>query len=110
MAKLDKETQEKIQELQNYEHTLQNLLMQKQAFQLELSEIENALSEIANSKDDVFKIIGNIMVKSDKNKIDKELRKKKDLITIRLKSINSQEADLMKHSEELKNEVMKKIK
>ena len=110
MAKLDKETQEKIQELQNYEHTLQNLLMQKQAFQLELSEIENALSEISNSKDDVFKIIGNIMVKSDKNKIGKELRMKKDLITIRLKSINSQEADLMKHSEELKNEVMKKIK
>ena len=110
MTKLDKETQEKIQELQNYEHTLQNLMMQKQAFQLELSETENALSEIADSKDDVFKIIGNIMVKSDKNKIDKELKKKKDLIAIRLKSIESHESDLLKHSEELKNEVMKKIK
>ena len=82
-----KETQEKIQELQSYEHGLQNLLMQKQAFQLELNETESALSEIEKTKDEVFKIIGQIMVKTDKETMKKELENKKELLSLRLKSI-----------------------
>lgn len=107
---MDKETQEKIQELQMHEQNLHSLLMQKQAFQLESSETENALKEIEGSKDDVFKMIGNIMIKTDKNKIKDELGKKKELIDLRLKSIDKQESELTKHAEEMKEEVMKKIK
>ena len=107
---MDQETQAKIQELQSYEQNLQALLMQKQAFQMELSETENALKEITSSNEDVFKIVGNIMIKSDKNKIEEDLRKKKDLMDLRLKSIEKQEADLAKQADELKKEVMKKIK
>ena len=107
---LDKETQEKIQQLQGHEQTLHALLMQKQAFQMELTETENALTEITKSKDDVFKLVGNIMIKSNKDKIEQELKKKKDLLTLRLKSIETQESDLSKDVEEFKAEVMKKIK
>ena len=107
---IDKETQQKIQELQNYEQTLQGLLMQKQTFQIELNESENALSEITKSKDDVFKIVGNIMIKSNKESVEKELKQKKDLLTLRLKSIEKQETELTTDLEKLKDEVMKKIK
>ena len=107
---IDKETQEKIQELQSYEQTLSSLLMQKQAFSMELSETENALEEITKSKDDVFKLVGNIMIKTDKTVIEKELRQKKDLLALRLKSIEKQETDLTKEAEALREEVMKKIK
>jgi len=110
MPELDKQTQEKIQELQSYEQTIHAMLMQKQAFQMELTETENALNEITKSKDDVFKLIGNIMIKSDKDKIEQELKKKQELLKLRLKSIESQEKDLSKQAEELKKEVMKKIK
>ena len=107
---MDKETQEKIQELQGFEQNLNGLLMQKQAFQMEQSETGKALEEIKNSKDDVFKLIGNIMVKTDKKKIEKQLSKKKELIDLRLKTIESQESDFSKKAEELKKEVMAKIK
>ena len=107
---IDKETQEKIQELQNYEQTIQSMMMQKQAFQIELSETENALEEITKSKDDVYKLVGNIMIKSDKTVIEKELKQKKDLLALRLKSIEKQETDIGKEAEELREEVMKKIK
>ena len=107
---IDKETQEKIQELQSYEQTLSSLLMQKQAFEMELSETTNAAEEITKSKDDVYKLVGNIMIKSDKTAIEKELAQKKDLLALRLKSIEKQEADLTKESELLREEVMKKIK
>ena len=107
---MDKETQEKIQELQGFEQNLNGLLMQKQAFQMEQSETGKALEEIKNSKDDVFKLIGNIMVKTDKKKIEEELSKKKELIDLRLKTIESQESDFSKKAEELKKQVIAKIK
>ena len=110
MPELDKETQEKIRELQGYEQTLQAILMQKQTFQIEETETENALSEISKSKDDVFKLVGNIMVKTDKKRIEEELKKKKELISLRLKSIDSQEKDITKKAEEIKKEVMKRLK
>jgi len=106
----DKETQEKIRQLQSFEQTLQGLMMQRQAFQMELNETENALDEIVKSKDDVFKLVGNIMIKSDKKKIEEELKKKQGLLALRLKSIDSQESELSKQAEELKEEVMKKMK
>ena len=110
MMELDKETQEKIQELQSYDHSLQNLLMQKQAFQFESNETENAIEEVSKSKGDVFKIVGSIMIKTDNEKILKELKRKSEHLSIRLKSIEKQESELTKKIEELRSEVMKKIK
>lgn len=107
---IDKETQKKIQELQSFEQTLSSLLMQKQAFQIELSETENASKEIVDSKDDVFKLVGNIMIKADKTSIEKELKQKQELLALRLKSLEKQETELGKQTEELREEVMKKIK
>ena len=106
---MDQETQQKIQELQGMEQNLNNLVMQKQAFQMELTETENALSEISKSKDDVFKLVGNIMIKADKKKTEDDLTKKKDLLSLRLKSINSEEKGLTDNAEALKKEEMAKI-
>jgi len=107
---LDKETQEKIQELQSYEQNINNLIFQKQTFQMELNESENALEEIKKTNDSVFKIIGQIMIKSDKDKILKELENKKKILSLRLESIEKQEKLLSEKSEKLRQEVMKKIK
>ena len=108
--KIDKETQEKIQELQSLEQTLQSLIMQKQAFQFELNETDNALSEIEKSKDDVFKIIGQIMIKSSRDQIIEDLKNKQKLLKLRLDSIEKQEKTLSEQSEKIREEVMKKLK
>ena len=108
--KLDEKTQQQIQEIQILEQNLQSLLMQKQAFQIELNETENALSEISKSKDDVFNLIINIMIKADKEKLEKELKQKKELLALRLTSIEKQEAQLSEQVEKLRKEIMKKIK
>ncbi len=106
---MDQDTQQKIQELQGMEQNLHGLVMQKQAFQMELTETENALTEISKSKDDVFKLVGNIMIKADKKATEDDLTKKKDLIALRLKSIGSEEKDLTDKAEALKKDVMAKI-
>ena len=107
---MTKETESQIKELQIIEQSMQSILMQKQAFQLELSEVENAITELGKTNDEVFKIVGNIMIKYSKENLSKELNQKKDLILLRLKSLDSQEKDLESSSENLRKTVLSKIK
>ena len=99
----------KIQEMQILEQNLQNLLLQKQAFQMELSETEAALNEIEKTDDDVFKIVGQLMIKSNKNKVKKELIDKQKLLEMRLKPFEKQEATLSEKIEKIRQEFMKSM-
>jgi len=106
---MDQDTQAKIQELQGMEQNLQHLVMQKQAFQMELTETENAFKEVSSSTNDIFKLVGNIMIKADKAATEEDLTKKKELLALRLKSIEGEEKDLTDKAETLKADVMAKI-
>lgn len=101
-----KDRDKKIQEMQMLEQNLQNLLFQKQAFQMELSETKSALKEIENSGDEVFKIIGQLMIKTDKTKMKEELTNKEKIIALRIKSIEKQETILAKKLEDLQKEIV----
>jgi len=94
--------QEKIQELQILEQTLQNLLAQKQAFQMEFSETDSALKEIEKSGDEVFKIVGQIMLKVGKDKMKEDLLGKEKILELRLKTIERQENTLMEKLEKIR--------
>jgi len=101
---------EKIQELQMLEQSLQSFLYQKQAFQMELTETEAAIKELKDSGEDVFKIVGQLMIKTEKKKTQEELDKKHEMLNLRLKSLDKQEEELSKQAETLRAEVMKDIK
>lgn len=101
-----KDRDKKIQEMQMLEQNLQNLLLQKQAFQMELSETKSALKEIENSGDEVFKIIGQLMIKTDKAKMKEELSNKERIIELRIKSIEKQETLLAKKLDDLQKEIV----
>lgn len=104
-----KNTDKKIQEMQILEQNLQNLLLQKQAFQMELSETQSALKEIENSGEEVFKIIGQLMIKTDKSKIKQELLNKEKILNLRTKTIEKQETSLTEQLDKLREEVMKNV-
>jgi len=106
---VDSETQKQIQELQILEQGLQSSLMQKQNLEIELSEIENALNEITKSNEEVYKLIGQIMIKYNKKDIEKELKEKKDLVSIKLKKIEANSNKLSDQCESLRNQVLNKI-
>jgi prefoldin beta subunit len=84
----------RVQEIQILEQTLYNLSFQKQSFQLELSETIETLSNLEYSNGDIFKIVGQLMIKSDKKKIKEELLNKQKLLELRLKSIEKEENSL----------------
>jgi len=97
-----------IQEMQLLEHNLHNLLLQKQAFQMEFSETESALEEIKKSSDEVYKIVGQLMIKSEKSKINDELENKKKVVDLRLKSFEKQEKILGEKLEKLREGLINK--
>ena len=97
--------EKKLQEMQILEQKLQNSFMQKQAFQMELAETNSALEELEKSGDDVFKIIGQLMIKSEKSKIKDELSNKEKLLELRVKSIEKQEMVFAEKIESLRKEV-----
>ena len=102
--------EQKIQEMQILEQSLQSILYQKQAFHMELSETRAALNEIKDSKDQVFKLVGQLLIQTDKDKIKKELDDKEKFLDLRLKSLEKQEKNLSEQLESLRDDFLKKSK
>ena len=100
----------KIQEMQILEQRLQNSLLQKQAFQIEFAETASALKEIERAGDEIFKIVGQLMIKSEKGKIKEELLNKQKILELRIKSFEKQEASLSSQLDKLREEVTKSMK
>jgi len=103
------EINQKIQELQLLEQRLQNFVMQKQTFQVELNETINAMEEVSKSKDEVYRILGGIMVKTDKETLSKELEEQKKVLELRIQSIEKQEKSIEEKSSALQSEIQKSI-
>ena len=101
------EKNQKIQQMKILEQNLQNLIMKKQAFQMELSETQSASKEIENSGEEVFKIIGQLMIKTDKSKMKQELSNKEKILDLRTKAIEKQENSLIERLDKMREEVMK---
>ena len=97
---------QKLQEMQILEQSLQNILMQKQVFQLELSEASSALKEVKKSKSEVYKIIGQLMIKKDSKEIEEELKNKEKLLALRLDHLDKQESSITEKANKLKEEIM----
>ena len=68
-----------VEELQMIEQAVQNLSLQKQLFQVELSETDSAIENLKDVKGEVFKIVGNLMFKAEKEPLKKELESSKSL-------------------------------
>ncbi|MBI3027098.1 prefoldin subunit beta [Candidatus Woesearchaeota archaeon] len=106
---VSKETEQKISQLQMFEQSLQNFLGQKQQFQVQLVEVDSALSELENT-DKAYKIVGNIMVESDKNELKADLQSKKEMLELRIRTMEKQEAQVRERASKLQSEILKKIK
>ena len=105
------EEQQSMEHLQLTEQALQNLVMQKQVFQLDGLETSNALEEIKKKKDDeVYKIIGSVMFKANKEDLVKELEKKSEMLNLRMKAIEKQEEQLKNQLLKVREQILKKAK
>jgi prefoldin beta subunit len=106
---VQKETEQKIGQLQMYEQSLQTFLGQKQQFQVQLVEVDSALNELKTSKQS-YKIIGNIMVQSEGSELKADLESKKEVLELRIKTMEKQETQVREKASRLQSEILTKIK
>lgn len=107
--KLQKETQERIQQLQLLEQNLQAFMLQKQSYQSQLVEIESALNGLKDTKE-AYKIVGNIMVASKKEDLQKNLKDKQEEAELRIKTLEKQEEKIRLRAKDLQKEILGRIK
>ena len=97
--------EEKIRQMQMFEQNMQVILVQKQNFQVQILEIDSALEEMEKSREH-YKIIGNIMVKTEKSDLKKDLKSKKDLLDLRVKNLEKQEKQIKDEAAKIQEDIL----
>ncbi len=105
---IPEEAKENLRQLQIAEQSLQKSLAQKQGFQSQLAETESALEEVKGRKH-AYRIIGNIMVEADAKTLTEELRRKHELLELRIKTLIKQEDRIREKTQSLQKDVMKEM-
>lgn len=109
--KLTPEAQQILIELQTFQQQMQTVLIQRESLNIQNTEIEKALEELKKATtEDVYKAVGPILIKSTKKDLEKELTEKKEIVDLRIKSLQKQEDRLkekLKGSQERFEEFLK---
>jgi len=85
---------------------------QKQQLEIELSEAEKALSELEKITDDVpvYKSVGSILLKTDRQGLMSELKEKKELTNTRVTVLGKQEERTRERLKELRDRLQQRLK
>ena len=92
------------------EQNVQNLLLQKQTFQSQLIEVESAVEELEKTKGKSYKIVGAVMIESDKADLKKELDSKKEVLSLRVKTLDNQEKQFKDKASALQTDILSQLK
>jgi prefoldin beta subunit len=92
-GELPPQVQNQIAQLQQLQQQAQAVVTQKSQIEALLREIEAALKELEKSGEDsvIYKSVGEILFKTDRQKLLEELKERKDMMELRLKTMSKQE-------------------
>lgn len=103
--------QEKVTRLQQFQNTMQQIVIQKQRVDLELNETERALKILNGvlSKAKVFRSAGAILVEKNKEDVEKELTERREFLEMRQKVLEKQENKTRERLTNLQENIQKDI-
>jgi len=106
------EINKKIEQFEALRQTYYAILIQKQKLKQQYDEIENALNELSKIENEktIYKLVGNVMIQRDKESLINELKEKKEILEIRLQSLEKQEEKLKDKLEKLQAELENLLK
>jgi len=103
---------EQISRLQQLQQNLQAIMMQKQQIELEIVETDRALEELGKTTtaDSIYKAAGPLLIKSEKDIVEKELSEKKELANTRVMVLGKQESRVKENLKEVENKINQMLK
>lgn len=111
MPEMTDETKQMILEFQAYQQQFQAVAMQKESLRMQDLEIDKALEELQNSKQNTaFKITGSVMISKPVDDIVSDLKETKEAISIRVKSFEKTEVKLTERLKDLQEKLKEAVK
>jgi len=112
ISRLPPQIQQRLLRLQQLQQTLQGVMSQKQQLEMQLTEVEQASSalEKLNETAVVYKSIGALLVKSEKDKVTKELTERKELVKMRVDVLAKQEERLRIQVKDLQGKLQQDLR
>ena len=100
-----------VAQFQIMQQQLQNVMIQKESLNMSIMEIGRAVEELGKtSEKSAYKMTGTIMVKKDVEELKKDLTDSKEVLGVRLKSMESTEKNLTERLNRLQDKLKEIIK
>ena len=112
ISRLPPQVQQRLLRLQQLQQSLQGVMGQKQQLEMQLSEVEHAVSELAKLDETavIYKSIGALLVKSEKDKVTTELTERKDLVKMRVDVLTKQDERLRTQVKDLQEKLQQDLR
>ena len=112
ISRLPPQIQQRLLRLQQLQQTLQGVMSQKQQLEMQLTEVEQASSELEklNETAVVYKSIGALLVKSEKDNVTQELTERKELVKMRVDVLAKQEERLRIQVKDLQGKLQQDLR
>ena len=111
-VELPPQIQEQLARLQQLQQTLQAVTSQKQQLEIEVAESERAVSELGKLGDQsvVYKSVGSLLLRSDKQTLLNELKERKELLGTRITVLGRQEDRTKERIKELQEKLQERLR
>ncbi len=111
ISRLPPQIQQRLLRLQQLQQTLQGVMAQKQQLELQLTEVDKAVSELDKLTETavVYKSIGALLVKSKKTQVTTELTERKELLKMRVDVLGKQEERLRTQVKDLQEKLQRDL-
>ena len=109
---LPPQVQNQLKQMQQLQQQLEMLVQQRLQLDVRLRETENALEELNKLEDDslIYKTIGNLIIKADRETVLKELQEEKESSELRKKTLEGQETKIKEKLEELQTKIQEVLR
>jgi prefoldin beta subunit len=111
-TELPPQVQEELVRLQQLQQTLQAVVAQKQQLEMDMTETDRAIAELAKvtGETPVYKSVGSILVKAEKEGLLTELKERKELLNTRVTVLGRQEERTRERMKDIQQKLQDRLK
>jgi prefoldin beta subunit len=110
-GELPPQIQNQLAQLQQLQQQAQAVMSQKNQIEALMRETEAALKELDKSANDavIYKSVGEVLLKADKQKLVEELKERRDMMELRLKTMSKQEERIQSRFTQLQEQLKQSL-
>ncbi|MFH0890246.1 MAG: prefoldin subunit beta [Candidatus Aenigmatarchaeota archaeon] len=110
-TEINEEVRGMIMEFQAYQQQAQMITGQKDAIKAQMMEIERTLEELDKAGEkEVYKSVGPVLILTPKNDVKKDLSEKKEMLEVRLKTMDAEEKKAKEKIRTLQEKIQNSLK